>query len=109
MNAKLAPKSMEPAAFEAKAAEVADILRALSNERRLQILCVLMEAGEAHVGHLVDHIGISQSALSQHLAKMRDEGILAFRRESQTIHYRIADARIHELMGEFYRLFCRSA
>lgn len=99
---------LDPAAFEANAIEVAQALRALANERRLQILCVLMEAGEANVGMLVARIGISQSALSQHLAKMREEGILAFRRESQTLWYRIADARIRELMGELYRLYCRS-
>jgi DNA-binding transcriptional ArsR family regulator len=100
---------LDAAAFEANAIEVADILRALANERRLQILCVLMEAREATVGTLVARIGISQSALSQHLAKMREEGILAFRRESQTLWYRIADPRIAELMGELYRLYCRKA
>jgi ArsR family transcriptional regulator, virulence genes transcriptional regulator len=101
--------TMDAAAFEANATEVADVLRALSNERRLQILCVLMDAGEATVGTLVAHVGISQSALSQHLAKMRDEGILAFRRDGQTLHYRVADPRIGELMGELYRLYCRLA
>lgn len=101
--------TLDPAAFESNAIEVADVLRALANERRLQILCVLMEGGETNVGTLVSRIGISQSALSQHLAKMRDEGILAFRREKQTLHYRIADPRIGELMAELYRLYCRKA
>lgn len=100
---------LDPAAFEANAVEVADILRALANERRLQILCVLMEREETNVGTLVSRIGISQSALSQHLAKMRDEGILAFRRESQTLWYRIVDPRIRELMAELYRLYCHKA
>lgn len=97
---------MDLDAMEAKAGEVADILRALANTRRLQLLCVLMEAGEANVGMLVSRIGISQSALSQHLAKMRDEGLVSFRRESQTLWYRIADPRIRELMAEIYRLYC---
>lgn len=101
--------NLDPASFEANAMDVADVLRALANERRLQILCVLMEQDETNVGTLVSRIGISQSALSQHLAKMRDEGILAFRRESQTLWYRIADARIRELMAELYRLYCRKA
>lgn len=100
---------LDPATFEENALEVADTLRALANERRLQILCVLMEQDETNVGTLVSRIGISQSALSQHLAKMRDEGILAFRRESQTLWYRIADPRIRELMAELYRLYCRKA
>lgn len=101
--------ALDPAAFEANAMDVADVLRALANERRLQILCVLMEQDETTVGTLVSRIGISQSALSQHLAKMRDEGILAFRRESQTLWYRIADPRIRELMAELYRLYCHKA
>jgi ArsR family transcriptional regulator len=102
-------EAVDPAAFEANALEVADVLRALANERRLQILCVLMEREETNVGTLVSRIGISQSALSQHLAKMRDEGILAFRRESQTLWYRIVDPRIRELMAELYRLHCQKA
>ena len=80
--------------FEKKATEVADILRALANERRLMILCKLVEWGEANVTSLTEAVGLSQSALSQHLAKMRDEGIVTTRRESQTIWYRIADPRI---------------
>jgi len=102
-------EAVDPAAFEANALEVADVLRALANERRLQILCVLMEREETNVGTLVSRIGISQSALSQHLAKMRDEGIIAFRRESQTLWYRIVDPRIRELMAELYRLYCHKA
>ncbi len=99
---------LDPAAFEAHAIAVANVLRALANERRLQILCVLMEASETNVGTLVARIGIGQSALSQHLAKMREEGIVAFRRESQTLWYRIADPRVRELMAELYRLYCQT-
>lgn len=95
--------------FERNATEVADILRALANQRRLMILCQLVEHGEATVGTLVDAVGISQSALSQHLAKMRDEGIVAFRRDSQTIWYRIADGRIEQLFSTLHRLFCKPA
>ena len=95
--------------FEKSTMEVADILRALANERRLMILCQLVEYGEATVGSLVDAVGISQSALSQHLAKLRDEGIVTFRRESHTIWYRIADGRIEELFATLHRLFCKPA
>jgi DNA-binding transcriptional ArsR family regulator len=94
--------------FEASAAEAAKLLRVLGNERRLMILCKLVEAGEMTVGALVEAIGLSQSALSQHLAKMRDENIVTFRRDSQTLWYRIADPRIEQLMAELHRLFCRS-
>ena len=95
--------------FEKSAMEVADILRALANERRLMILCQLVEYGEATVGSLVEAVGISQSALSQHLAKMRDEGIVTFRRDSQTLWYRIADRRVEELFVTLHHLFCKPA
>ena len=104
----MASTTKELADFERSAVEVADILRALANERRLMILCQLVEYGEATVGALVDAVGISQSALSQHLAKMRDEGIVTFRRESQTVWYRIADPRIEQLFATLHGLFCRN-
>ena len=93
--------------FEKKATEVADILRALANERRLMILCKLVEWGEANVGTLAEAVGLSQSALSQHLARMREEGIVTSRRESQTIWYRVADPRIEQLFASLYELFCK--
>jgi len=92
--------------FESQATEVADILRALANERRLMILCKLVEWGEANVTALADAVGLSQSALSQHLAKMRDEKIVSFRRESQVLWYRIADPRIEQLLASLHTLFC---
>jgi len=98
---------VEAGALERKAAQVADILRAIGNERRLLILCKLVEWGEANVGALAAAVGLSQSALSQHLAKMRDEGIVTFRRESQTVWYRIADPRIEQLFATLHDLFCR--
>ena len=100
--------AMDVRDFEAHALEVAKNLRALGNERRLMILCKLVEAGEMTVGALVDAVGLSQSALSQHLARMRDENIVSFRRDSQTLWYRISDPRIEQLMAELHRLFCRS-
>lgn len=93
--------------FERKATEVAAILRALANERRLMILCKLVEWGEANVGSLAEAVGLSQSALSQHLARMREEGLVTSRRESQTIWYRVADPRIEQLFASLYDLFCK--
>jgi ArsR family transcriptional regulator len=92
--------------LEQKATEVAAILRALANERRLMILCKLVEWGEANVNSLAETVGLSQSALSQHLAKMRDEGLVTYRRQSQTLWYRIADPRIEEMFAVLHRLFC---
>ena len=97
----------DPVTFQQKASEVANILQALANERRLMILCKLVEWGEANVTSLAQAVGLSQSALSQHLAKMRDEGIVTFRRESQTLWYRIADPRIEQLFATLHGLFCR--
>ena len=103
----MAGSKLDVAAFEKQVSEVAGILRALANERRLMILCKLVEWGEANVTSLTEAVGLSQSALSQHLAKMRDEGIVATRRESQTIWYRIADPRIEQLFGVLYELYCK--
>ncbi|EGP09574.1 transcriptional regulator, ArsR family [Bradyrhizobiaceae bacterium SG-6C] len=94
------------AAFEAQAAEVAAILRELGNERRLMILCKLVEWGEANVSALAEAVGLRQSALSQHLARMRDEKLVTFRRESQVLWYRIADPRIEQLLSTLQGLFC---
>ena len=102
----MARRSFDPETLEKKATEVADILRALANERRLMILCKLVEWGEANVTCLAEAVGLSQSALSQHLAKMREEGLVAFRRESQTLWYRIADPRIEQLFASLHELFC---
>lgn len=98
---------IHPRALQARAAEVADILSALANTRRLLILCKLVEAGEATVGSLADEVGLSQSALSQHLARMRDESIVAFRRDAQTLWYRIADHRVESLLATLHRLYCQ--
>lgn len=100
--------TFDPELLEKRAGKVARVLDALANERRLVILCKLVEWGEANVNSLADAVGLSQSALSQHLARMREEGIVTSRRESQTIWYRIADPRIEELFATLDRLFCRS-
>lgn len=102
----MAGAGFDPEAMEQKASEVAGILRALANEKRLLILCKLVEWGEANVNTLAGAVGLSQSALSQHLAKMRDEGLVTFRRDSQTLWYRIADPRVEELFATLHRLFC---
>ncbi len=100
-------KTFNPHGLEKAATQVVGILRALANERRLMILCKLVEWGEGNVSSLAEAAGLSQSALSQHLAKMRDEGLVTFRRESQTLWYRIADPRIEELFATLHRLYCK--
>ena len=83
------------------------LLKAMGNARRLMVLCKLVEHGEMTVGDLAREVDLSQSALSQHLARMRDEGLVAFRRESQTIWYRIADPRTEQLLASLYTIFCK--
>jgi len=92
-------------AFEASAADAAKLLRALANERRLMILCQLAD-GERSVGDLLPLVGLSQSALSQHLAVLREEGVVATRRESQTIWYRIQDPAALKVVATLAEIFC---
>ena len=92
------------AQFAAKAGEAAAMLKALAHEARLMVLCQLVE-GERSAGALQDMTSLSQSALSQHLARLREEGLVATRREAQTIFYRLADpnaARILETLAAIY-------
>jgi len=91
------------AAFEASAAEAARLLKALSNERRLLILCQIGD-GERSVGSL--QVGLSQSALSQHLARLRADGLVATRRDAQTIYYRIADPAVLKLITTLSDIYC---
>ncbi|MFN3522903.1 MAG: ArsR/SmtB family transcription factor [Phenylobacterium sp.] len=76
--------------LEADARAAADLLRVLANEHRLLVLCAL-RTGELSVGQLAERVGLSQSALSQHLARLRSDRIVSTRRQGQTIFYGIAD------------------
>jgi DNA-binding transcriptional ArsR family regulator len=89
----------------AHAEKAAGMLRALANPTRLQILCKLIQ-GEMTVGELNAELGLSQSALSQHLSRLRKDGLVATRRESQHIHYRIADPGAMEIIGQLYEMYC---
>lgn len=82
------------------------MLRILSNEHRLLVLCLLIEHGEMAVGALLDQVALSQSALSQHLAKMREEGLVTYRRESQSLHYRIDNPDVARLVATLKSIFC---
>lgn len=94
------------AGFEEKATEAAQMLKSLSNEKRLMILCKLLEHGEMSVNALIGHVGLSQSALSQHLARMREEKIVDTRRDAQQIFYRVADPRVREILATLKNTFC---
>jgi DNA-binding transcriptional ArsR family regulator len=106
-DVSMSTRNADLASLAANAEQAATMLRALANERRLLILCLLIAAGEMSAGELALEVGLSQSALSQHLAKMRAEGLVAFRRESQTLWYRIADPRCERLLATLYELYCK--
>ena len=86
--------------------EAARLLKLLANEKRLVILCFLATRGEMPVGALVEALGLSQSALSQHLARLRSDRLVHFRRESQTLHYRLVDPRVVRVLGVLEEIFC---
>ena len=91
--------------FEASAGKAAGLLRTLGNEKRLMILCQLGD-GELPAGALQEPLGLSQSALSQHLAVLREAGVLTTRREAQTIFYRIADPAAVKIIETLAAIFC---
>lgn len=76
---------------------VSNLMKALANDKRLLIVCILAE-GEKNVGDLEQLVSLSQSALSQHLARLRRDGIVNTRREAQTIYYSIKDAASVKLL-----------
>jgi DNA-binding transcriptional ArsR family regulator len=84
----------------------AAFLRAMANPYRLQILCALGD-GEMTVGALNERIPLSQSALSQHLAVLRDDGLVATRRESQSIHYRVQPGPALDVIRVLHGHFCQ--
>ena len=89
-----------------QAGEAAQLLKMLANEKRLLILCFLAVRGEMTVGELVGVVKLSQSALSQHLAKLRADGLVEFRRTSQTLHYRVTDQRALRLLQVLKEIYC---
>lgn len=92
--------------MKASAGEAAALLRALGNDRRLLVLCTLIAQGERSAGELAEAAELSPSALSQHLARMREEGLVDSRREAQTVYYRIADPRVERLVALLKDLYC---
>jgi len=81
-----------------------EVLRSIGNERRLLIICYLLE-GERHVGELESLIGISQSALSQHLARLRRDQLVQTRREAQCVYYSIANSKKDMIASVIASLF----
>ncbi len=95
-------------ALEAQSQQAAALLRLLANDRRLLVLCRLLAQGEVTVNCLAESVGLSQPALSQHLTRLREDGLVATRREGTAIHYRIADDRVARLLGTLHEMFCET-
>lgn len=87
------------------AAEAASLLRALANEQRLMILCHLV-AGPLTVGELNERVPLSQSALSQHLAVLRQSGIVQTERAAQSVRYSLPPGLITRLLGMLHEEYC---
>lgn len=91
--------------MRSNASDAVSLLKGLANESRLMILCVLSE-GELSVGQLNQRIKLSQSALSQHLAVLREQGLVQTRRESQTIYYRLSDTTALTIIELLHDVYC---
>lgn len=104
---KLRPAETSALKKLTKQADVAArLLNLLGNKNRLLILCFLTVHGEMTVGEIVEAVGLSQSALSQHLAKLRTDGVVTFRREAQTLFYRVSDERALRVLHLLKEIYC---
>ena len=101
------PAGMDPREMADHANDAAQLLKALANQNRLLILCRLAE-GEMSVGQLNEQLELSQSALSQHLSVLRRDGLVATRRDAQTIYYSLAGGPAMDVINTLHRIYCCS-
>lgn len=97
--------SVDPEAMRDHADDAARLLKALSNRSRLMILCSLAQ-GELTVGQLNERVPLSQSALSQHLAVLRRDGLVQTRRCAQTIYYRLVEGPAGRIIETLHEVYC---
>ncbi len=91
--------------MQAHATQAANLLKALANENRLMIVCTLLN-GELSVGELNAKVPLSQSALSQHLASLRDAGLVSTRKEAQTVFYQVCGDDARKIIGVLQSIYC---
>ncbi|KMV31146.1 metalloregulator ArsR/SmtB family transcription factor [Photobacterium swingsii] len=91
--------------MEQNAGQAVVLLKAMANERRLFILCYLLE-GEMSVGTMCEKLQLSQSALSQHLAWLRRDGLVDTRKESQTVYYRLKSEEVRAMIQLLHNMYC---
>lgn len=104
-SAALSPDLDRIGDMHAHASEAAGLLKILGNEQRLLILCNLLE-GPLTVGELNERVELSQSALSQHLALLREAGLVDTRRESQSVVYSLPDGPVTQVMAVMQEIYC---
>ncbi len=92
--------------MENAAERASNLMKTLGHRDRLMILCQLVD-GEKSVGQLAEALGLQQSPLSQHLARMRKERLVTTRRESQSIYYSLANRDVTKVIGVLYELYCK--
>ncbi len=95
----------DPTSLAESAQSAAGFLKTLAHEGRLMILCHLGQ-GEMSVGALEDVLEMRQAAVSQMLARLRDEGLVSTRRDGKTIYYSLADERTRRMIGLLYEFYC---
>jgi DNA-binding transcriptional ArsR family regulator len=103
--AKFEERVTDPAAMAAQARAASDLMKSLSNETRLMILC-LLSSGEMTVSEMEERLHIQQAPLSQQLARLRNEQLVKTRRDGRMIHYSIANPNVSEVVKTLYRLYC---
>ncbi len=96
---------MNVEALHTSARRASTLLKSMGNPHRLVVLCQLL-AGERSVGELERLVGLSQSALSQHLARLRRDGLVKTRRSAQTIYYSLSGEEASAVLATLYRLYC---
>lgn len=105
MNVAVSDKPFKASEMKAHSKDAANLLKKLANEHRLQILCTLIDS-ELSVGELNELVDLSQSSLSQHLASLREAGLVQTRRESQTIYYRLCGDDAIQIITVLQSIFC---
>lgn len=98
-------KTLSFDAMNAQSETASHMLKAIANPQRLRILCLLVE-GECTVSQLNEQVALSQSALSQHLAVLRQKSLVATRKQAQTVYYRVSDGPIRQIIQVLHDIYC---
>lgn len=104
-SSKSARRTLDATAMLERAGDAATFLKALANDQRLAILCTLLD-GPQSVGQINERVELSQSALSQHLAVLRENKLVSTEKEAQTVYYSISDQRAKRLLALLHECFC---